>query len=51
MKKQFIMMAGVLMLVGAAQVMAVTQYTITDLGSLGASDINDSGQVVGWTRL
>ncbi|MCX5635302.1 MAG: HAF repeat-containing protein, partial [Planctomycetota bacterium] len=53
MKKQFIiMMASVLMLVGSGQVMAVTQYTITDLGTLGGSysraiGINDSGKVVG----
>lgn len=56
MKKQFIiMMAGVLMLVGSGQVMAVTQYTITDLGILSgtgswANSINASGQVVGYAN-
>ena len=57
MKKQFIiMMASVLMLVGSRQVMSVTQYTITDLGTLGGSSsgaggINNSGQVVGWSDI
>ena len=56
MKKQFIiMMAGILMLVGSVQVTAVTQYTITNLGTLGggswACAINNNGQVVGTSHL
>ena len=53
MKKQFtILLVIVLMLVGYGQVIAATQYTITDLGTLGgtysyANAINDSGQIVG----
>jgi hypothetical protein len=56
MKKQFIiMMTSVLMLVGSGQVMAVTQYTITEL-TIGGSDsaaygINESGQVIANDRL
>jgi probable HAF family extracellular repeat protein len=48
MKKQFIItMASVLMLVVSGQVMAETQYTITNLGNFTVEGINDSGQVVG----
>ena len=51
-----IIMAGVLILIGCGQVLAVTQYTITDLGDLGGGEsgawgINNSGQVVGQSRL
>jgi probable HAF family extracellular repeat protein len=48
MKKQFIIiMASVLTLVVSGQVMAETQYTITNLGNFTVKGINDSGQAVG----
>ena len=38
MKKQIIiLLAGVLMLIASGQVLAVSQYTIKDLGTLGGS--------------
>lgn len=55
MKRWTVGLTVVLLLVGGGRLDGAVLYRVTDLGTLGGDDIqalavNDSGQVVGWSR-